>query len=75
MKSSGSKFYVYISFLCNYILKNLRLTILYSITCTVSCVGAAGIPSGGYMMLIMVLNSIGVPIEDVTLIIAVDWFM
>ncbi|KYN40607.1 Neutral amino acid transporter A, partial [Trachymyrmex septentrionalis] len=46
-----------------------------SITCTVSCVGAAGIPSGGYMMLIMVLNSIGVPIEDVSLIIAVDWFI
>jgi len=38
-------------------------------------VGAAGIPSGGYMMLIMVLNSIRVPIEDVTLIIAVDWFV
>lgn len=48
---------------------------IFSITCTVSCVGAAGIPSGGYMMLIMVLNSIGVPIEDVSLIIAVDWFM
>ncbi|KAL6447362.1 hypothetical protein ACFW04_001526 [Cataglyphis niger] len=49
--------------------------IVISITCTVSCVGAAGIPSGGYMMLIMVLNSIGVPVEDVTLIIATDWFI
>ncbi|XP_029673291.1 excitatory amino acid transporter 3-like [Formica exsecta] len=49
--------------------------IVISITCTVSCVGAAGIPSGGYMMLIMVLNSIGVPVEDVTLIIATDWFV
>ncbi|XP_067208068.1 excitatory amino acid transporter 3 isoform X2 [Linepithema humile] len=49
--------------------------IVVSITCTVSCVGAAGIPSGGYMMLIMVLNSIGVPVEDITLIIAVDWFV
>jgi len=48
---------------------------VFSITCTVSCVGAAGIPSGGYMMLIMVLNSIGVPVEDVALIIATDWFM
>ncbi|XP_072761087.1 excitatory amino acid transporter 3 [Anoplolepis gracilipes] len=49
--------------------------IIISVTCTVSCVGAAGIPSGGYMMLIMVLNSIGVPVEDVTLIIAIDWFV
>jgi len=54
---------------------SLLKIIIISITCTVSCVGAAGIPSGGYMMLIMVLNSIGVPAEDVTLIIAVDWFV
>ncbi|XP_012541714.1 excitatory amino acid transporter 3 [Monomorium pharaonis] len=54
---------------------SLLKTIIISITCTVSCVGAAGIPSGGYMMLIMVLNSIGVPVEDVSLIIAVDWFV
>ncbi|KAG5310740.1 EAA3 protein, partial [Acromyrmex insinuator] len=54
---------------------SLLKIIIISVTCTVSCVGAAGIPSGGYMMLIMVLNSIGVPIEDVSLIIAVDWFM
>ncbi|KYQ55403.1 Excitatory amino acid transporter 3 [Trachymyrmex zeteki] len=54
---------------------SLLKIIIISITCTVSCVGAAGIPSGGYMMLIMVLNSIGVPIEDVSLIIAVDWFI
>ncbi|XP_018368307.1 PREDICTED: excitatory amino acid transporter 3-like [Trachymyrmex cornetzi] len=54
---------------------SLLKIIIISVTCTISCVGAAGIPSGGYMMLIMVLNSIGVPIEDVSLIIAVDWFI
>lgn len=43
--------------------------------CTVSCIGAAGLPSGGYVMLIMVLNSVGVPAEDVSLIIAIDWFV
>ena len=48
---------------------------VYSITCTLSCIGAAGIPSGGYVMLIMVLKSLGVPAEDVTLIIAVDSFV
>ncbi|XP_076277813.1 excitatory amino acid transporter 3 [Lasioglossum baleicum] len=49
--------------------------IIISITCTVSCIGAAGLPSGGYVMLIMVLNSVGVPVEDVSLIIAIDWFV
>ncbi|XP_033308889.1 excitatory amino acid transporter 3-like isoform X2 [Bombus bifarius] len=46
--------------------------IIICITCTLSCIGAAGLPSGGYVMLIMVLNSVGVPVEDVSLIIAID---
>ncbi|XP_076618915.1 excitatory amino acid transporter 3 [Colletes latitarsis] len=49
--------------------------IIISITCTISCIGAAGLPSGGYVMLIMVLNSVGVPAEDVSLIIAIDWLV
>ncbi|XP_047347423.1 excitatory amino acid transporter 3-like [Vespa velutina] len=49
--------------------------IAISITCTISCIGAAGLPSGGYMMLIMVLNSIGVPVDDIALIIAIDCFV
>ncbi|XP_029052197.1 excitatory amino acid transporter 3-like isoform X2 [Osmia bicornis bicornis] len=54
---------------------SLFKVIIISITCTVSCIGAAGLPSGGYVMLIMVLNSVGVPVEDVSLIIAIDWFV
>ncbi|XP_014211276.1 excitatory amino acid transporter 3-like [Copidosoma floridanum] len=50
-------------------------TVAISITCTLSCIGAAGMPSGGYAMLIMVLNSLGIPAEDVALIIAVDSFV
>ncbi|XP_076162781.1 excitatory amino acid transporter 3 [Ptiloglossa arizonensis] len=49
--------------------------IIISITCTVSCIGAAGLPSGGYVMLIMVLNSVGIPVEDVSLIISIDWLV
>lgn len=40
-----------------------------------SCIGAAGLPSGGYVMLIVVLESIGIPAEDVTLIITIDFFV
>ncbi|KAF3425381.1 hypothetical protein E2986_14024, partial [Frieseomelitta varia] len=36
---------------------------------------SSSLPSGGYVMLIMVLNSVGVPVEDVSLIIAIDWFV
>lgn len=54
---------------------SLFKTIITCVTCTISCIGAAGLPSGGYVMLIMVLNSVGVPVEDVSLIIAIDWFV
>ncbi|KAK2587749.1 hypothetical protein KPH14_003857 [Odynerus spinipes] len=54
---------------------SLLKIIALSITCTISCIGAAGLPSGGYMMLIMVLNSFGVPVDDVALIIAIDCFV
>ncbi|KAF7994723.1 hypothetical protein HCN44_004195 [Aphidius gifuensis] len=46
-----------------------------AIMCTVSCIGAAGLPSGGHVMLIVVLESIGIPPEDVTLIITIDCFV
>ncbi|XP_043283977.1 excitatory amino acid transporter 3-like [Venturia canescens] len=51
---------------------SLIKVIAISITCTVSCIGAAGLPNGGYMMLILVLNSIGIPASDVMLIITID---
>ncbi|XP_048506344.1 excitatory amino acid transporter 3-like [Athalia rosae] len=51
---------------------SLARIIAISITCTVSCIGAAGLPNGGYVMLVMVLNSVGVPAEDVMLIVAID---
>ncbi|KAG7214032.1 hypothetical protein KM043_001399 [Ampulex compressa] len=54
---------------------SLFRVIAISVTCTISCIGAAGLPNGGYTMLIMVLNSIGVPVDDVSLIIAIDWFL
>ncbi|KAJ8687597.1 hypothetical protein QAD02_023391 [Eretmocerus hayati] len=54
---------------------SLAQVVAVSITCTLSCIGAAGMPSGGYPMLIGVLNSLGIPAEDVALIIAVDSFV
>lgn len=45
-----------------------ELTYLHSI-------GAAGIPQAGLVTLVMVLDTIGLPAEDVSLIIAVDWLL
>jgi len=38
-------------------------------------VGAAGIPQGGIVTLIMVLGVLGLPAEDVAMIMAVDWLL
>ncbi|XP_034945554.1 excitatory amino acid transporter 1-like isoform X2 [Chelonus insularis] len=54
---------------------SLLQVIALAITCTVSCIGAAGLPNGGYAMLIVVLESIGIPAEDVTFIIIIDCFV
>ncbi|GAB6028821.1 hypothetical protein CHUAL_004630 [Chamberlinius hualienensis] len=46
-----------------------------SITATAASIGAAGIPQAGLITMVMVLNAVGLPAEDVTLIIVVDWLL
>lgn len=38
-------------------------------------IGAAGIPQAGLITMVMVLDTVGLPAEDVTLILAVDWLL
>lgn len=49
--------------------------IAVSITATAASIGAAGIPQAGLITMVMVLNAVGLPAEDVTLIIVVDWLL
>jgi Na+/H+-dicarboxylate symporter len=48
---------------------------LFSITATAASIGAAGIPQAGLVTMVMVLDTVGLPPEDVTFIIAVDWLL
>ncbi|KAJ8922430.1 hypothetical protein NQ315_004376 [Exocentrus adspersus] len=49
--------------------------IAISITATAASIGAAGIPQAGLVTMVMVLDTVGLPAEDVSLILAVDWLL
>ncbi|XP_056423924.1 neutral amino acid transporter A [Hyla sarda] len=45
------------------------------VTATASSVGAAGIPAGGVLTIAIILEAIGLPTNDLSLILAVDWIV
>lgn len=58
-----------------YLLKIIIFIFFLSVTATAASIGAAGIPQAGLVTMVMVLDTIGLPAKDVTLIIAVDWLL
>ncbi|KAJ8926111.1 hypothetical protein NQ315_009968 [Exocentrus adspersus] len=60
-------------------LRNLPLTfgktVAVCVTATAASIGAAGIPQAGLVTMVMVLDTVGLPSEDVINIIAVDWLL
>ncbi len=49
--------------------------ILVFITASLAAVGAAGIPEAGLITMVLVLQAVGLPIEGIGLILAIDWLL
>ncbi|KAM4703987.1 excitatory amino acid transporter 2-like [Rhinophrynus dorsalis] len=46
-----------------------------SLTATLASVGAASIPSAGLVTMLLILTAVGLPTQDISLLIAVDWLL
>lgn len=44
-------------------------------TSTLASIGAASIPQAGLVTMVIVLNALGLPSEEVKVIYAVDWLL
>ena len=45
------------------------------LTATLAAIGAAGIPEAGLITMVLVLESVGIPVEGIGIILAFDWFL
>ncbi|KAL7056375.1 hypothetical protein AAHC03_020978 [Spirometra sp. Aus1] len=53
----------------------LSEVIIISVTATLAAIGAASVPSAGLVTMMLVLTSVGLPTNDITMILAVDWLL
>ncbi|XP_062918318.1 excitatory amino acid transporter 2-like isoform X2 [Mobula hypostoma] len=46
-----------------------------SLTATLASIGAASIPSAGLVTMLLILTAVGLPTQDISLLVAVDWLL
>ncbi len=49
--------------------------LVLSVVATVSAIGAAGIPEAGLVTMVVVLQAVGLPLEGLGLLLAIDWLI
>jgi solute carrier family 1 (high affinity glutamate transporter) protein 1 len=51
-----------------------KLLVIF-LTATLAAIGAAGIPEAGLVTMVLVLQSVGLPVKGIGMILAVDWLL
>ena len=54
---------------------SLPQLIVVMLTATLAAIGAAGIPEAGLVTMTLVLTAVGLPVEGIGTILAIDWFL
>lgn len=49
--------------------------VIVAITATLAGIGAAGVPEAGLVMMVLVFQSVGLPLEGISLLLIIDWFL
>ena len=55
-------------------LTSVQMVVIF-LTATLAAIGAAGIPEAGLVTMVIVLQAVNLPIEGISLILVIDWFL
>lgn len=61
--------------MCYPSLNVVSFILLFRLMAVAVSVGAAGIPSAGFIYPVIVLQTLGLPVEDLALVLPVEWFL